>query len=170
MRHVHLWCDGSGVPEGPGGYGVVLLCEGHRRELSGALVIATNNRAELMAAIKGFEALTKPCEVTVHSDSQYVCRAFNDNWIGTWKRKRWKKIKNVDLWKRLIAAVEPHPIVRWEWCPGHAGVAENEVCDALAGAARRALIDAQQKHIPLDQIGVEVEDIAYTEQTEMVLA
>lgn len=170
MREVHLWCDGSGVPDGPGGYGVVLLSGDHRRELSGALKIATNNRAELMAAIKGFEALKYPCNVTVHSDSKYVTEAFNQNWIGTWKRKRWKKVKNVDLWKRLLAAVERHPIVRWEWCRGHAGIEHNETCDRLAGIARKALIEALERGLPLDQIGVEVEDITYVEQTELLPA
>lgn len=165
---VEIWCDGSGWVEGPGGYGAILRCNGVEREVYGALVIATNNRAELMAAIKGFEALTRPCNVTVRSDSRYVIDAFNQNWIGSWKRKRWKKVKNVDLWKRLLAAVEPHPVVRWEWVPGHAGVELNERCDTLAGVARKTLIDAIAKGIPHTECGVEVEDITYVEQMELV--
>lgn len=168
MREVDLWCDGSGVPDGPGGWGCVLICGAHRRELSGGIVIATNNRAELMAAIKGFEALKKPCNVTVHTDSKYVTEAFNQNWIGAWKRKNWKKVKNVDLWKRLLAAVAPHPVVRWEWCPGHAGVAENEVCDTLAGVARKTIIEAQTYKIPLTDLDMEIEDLEYTEQIELL--
>lgn len=170
VAHVEIWCDGSGVPDGPGGYGVVLLYGAHRREISGALAIATNNRAELMAAIKGFEALTKPCHVTVHTDSRYVSDAFNQNWIGSWKRKRWKKVKNVDLWKRLLAAIEPHPVVRWEWIRGHAGHELNELCDTLAGTARKAFIDCKERGIPFDQVGLVVEDITYVEQTELLPA
>ena len=143
---VKIYTDGAarGNPNGPGGYGVVLLyvdSKGitHRRELSGGYARTTNNRMELMAAIVGLEALIRPCDVELYSDSQYLVRAFNDGWIRNWIRKGWKReknkdVKNVDLWKRLLAAGESHN-VRYIWVKGHAGTEENERCDQLAVAA-----------------------------------
>lgn len=139
---VIIYTDGSarGNP-GPGGYGTVLLyvdsknvC--HRREFSAGYRLTTNNRMEIMAAIAGLEALIRPCEVDLYSDSQYLVKAFNEHWIDGWIRKGWKRgknesVKNVDLWKRLIAAKEKHD-VRFIWVKGHAGTAENERCDQLA--------------------------------------
>ena len=145
MARVELYSDGSsrGNP-GPGGYGTVLRFtkstgEVHERELSQGYRETTNNRMELMGAIVGFEALKRPCSVEFYSDSQYVIKAFTDNWIAGWVRRGWKNsqkqpVKNVDLWKRLIAAVEPHE-VSFNWVKGHAGHDENERCDALATAA-----------------------------------
>ena len=94
---------------------------------------------ELMGAIVGFEALNRPCHVDFYSDSQYVIKAFTDNWIDGWIRRGWKNaqkqpVKNVDLWKRLIAAAEPHDVV-FHWVRGHAGHPENERCDELATTA-----------------------------------
>ena len=94
---------------------------------------------ELLGVIAGFEALKHPCRVTVHSDSQYVVKAFNDHWIEGWIKRGWKNsqrqpVKNVDLWKRLLAAKEPHD-VSFVWVKGHAGHPENERCDQLATAA-----------------------------------
>ena len=111
----------------------------HERELSQGYRETTNNRMELLGAIAGFEALKHPCAVDFYSDSQYVVKAFTDNWIEGWLRRGWKNaskqpVKNVDLWKRLIAAVEPHD-VSYHWVRGHAGHPENERCDALATAA-----------------------------------
>ncbi len=143
MLKVTIYTDGSarGNPEGPGGYGTVLLyTDGkgvcHRREFSGGFRKTTNNRMELMAAIVGLEALIRPCQVDLYSDSQYLVRAFTENWIGKWVKKDWKRgknepVKNVDLWKRLLAAKESHQ-VRFIWVKGHAGNPENERCDALA--------------------------------------
>ena len=140
---VTIYTDGSarGNPNGPGGYGTVLLytdSQGriHRRELSGGYARTTNNRMELMAAIVGLEALIRPCEVDLYSDSQYLVRAFNDHWIEGWIRRGWKRgkkeeVKNVDLWKRLLAAKEKHK-VHFIWVKGHAGTPENERCDTLA--------------------------------------
>lgn len=145
MQHVEIYSDGSsrGNP-GPGGYGTVLRFTDpkggvHERELSQGYRETTNNRMELMGAIVGFEALKRPCSVEFYSDSQYVIKAFTDNWIAGWVRRGWKNsqkqpVKNVDLWKRLIAAVEPHE-VSFNWVKGHAGHDENERCDALATAA-----------------------------------
>ena len=145
MQHVEIYSDGSsrGNP-GPGGYGTLLRFvdphgEAHERELSQGYRSTTNNRMELMGAIAGFEALKRPCSVDFYSDSQYVVKAFTDNWIPGWIRRGWKNsqkqpVKNVDLWQRLIAAVEPHQVA-YHWVRGHAGHEENERCDALATAA-----------------------------------
>ncbi len=146
MMKVTMYTDGAarGNPDGPGGYGTVLSCvmkDGteHLREYSGGYVRTTNNRMELMAAIIGFEALTKPCEVEVYSDSQYLVKAFNEHWLEGWVKKGWKRgknepVKNVDLWKRLLLAMEPHK-VQFFWVKGHAGHPQNERCDVLATTA-----------------------------------
>ena len=146
MMKVTMYTDGAarGNPDGPGGYGTVLSCtmkDGteHLREYSGGYVRTTNNRMELMAAIVGFEALTKPCEVEVYSDSQYMVKAFNEHWLEGWMKKGWKRgknepVKNVDLWKRLLLAMEPHK-VQFFWVKGHAGHPQNERCDELATTA-----------------------------------
>jgi len=142
---VTIYTDGSsrGNP-GPGGYGAVLLYVDpsgteHRRELSQGYRHTTNNRMELMGAIVALEALKRPCKVDLHTDSQYVCQAFNDHWIDGWIRRGWKTagkkpVKNPDLWQRLLAAVEPHD-VSWLWVKGHAGHELNERCDELATTA-----------------------------------
>ena len=142
---VTLYTDGSarGNPEGPGGYGAVLHYVDrngtlHEREYSAGYKKTTNNRMELMAVIAGLEALTKPCEVEVISDSKYVTDAFNKNWIDGWLKKNWKgasgPVKNVDLWKRLLKAKAPHQVT-FTWVKGHAGHPENERCDMLATGA-----------------------------------
>ena len=111
----------------------------HEKELTAGYVKTTNNRMELMAVIAGLEALNRPCEVEVYSDSKYVVDAFNQNWIGGWIRKGWKRgkdepVKNVDLWKRLLKAKEPHQVT-FIWVKGHDGHPQNERCDELATAA-----------------------------------
>lgn len=143
---VTIFTDGAarGNPEGPGGYGTVLQCvdsDGriHEREYSGGYKKTTNNRMELMAAIVGLEALTRPSSVRVISDSKYVTDAFNKDWIGGWLKRGWisstkQPVKNIDLWKRLLKAKEPHQ-VEFVWVKGHAGHAENERCDVLATSA-----------------------------------
>ncbi|MCR5610109.1 MAG: ribonuclease HI [Lachnospiraceae bacterium] len=143
---VEIYTDGSarGNPDGPGGYGTVLIyidTKGveHRKEISAGYKKTTNNRMELMAAIVGLEALNKSCDVNLYSDSQYVVKAFNDNWIDGWIKRGWKTsgksdVKNVDLWKRLIKAKEKHN-VKFIWVKGHAGHELNERCDKLATMA-----------------------------------
>lgn len=143
---VILYTDGSarGNPNGPGGYGAVLQfidAKGqlHEREYSQGYIKTTNNRMELMAAIVGLEALIKPCNVKLYSDSQYLCNAFNQHWIEGWIKKGWKRgknepVKNRDLWERLLAAKAPHN-VEFLWVKGHAGNPGNERCDMLATAA-----------------------------------
>lgn len=142
---VTIYTDGSsrGNP-GPGGYGAVLLYDApdgktYTKELSQGYERTTNNRMELMAVIAALEVLKRPCEVELHSDSQYVCNAFNRHWIEGWQKRGWKTadkkpVKNVDLWKRLLAAKEPHT-VEFVWVKGHAGHELNERCDQLACAA-----------------------------------
>jgi ribonuclease HI len=134
--HVIVHTDGacSGNP-GPGGWGAILAFGDHKKELMGGEPHTTNNRMELMAAISALEALTRPCVVDIHTDSQYL-RDGIMKWIKNWKRKGWrtadnKPVKNVDLWQRLEAALERHQ-VRWHWVRGHAGHALNERADQLA--------------------------------------
>lgn len=142
---VTIYSDGSarGNP-GPGGYGTIIRyvdTKGtvHEREFSAGYKNTTNNRMELLGAITGIEALTKPCEITLISDSKYVTDAFNQKWVNGWLKNNWKNsqkqpVKNVDLWKRLLKAMEPHE-VKFQWIKGHAGHAENERCDQLATSA-----------------------------------
>jgi ribonuclease HI len=140
---VIIYTDGAclGNP-GPGGYGAVLLYQGNRKELSGGYRRTTNNRMELMAAIAALEALKVPSKVLLHSDSKYVVDAVEKGWAQKWRRNGWRKpdkqmAMNPDLWERLLAACARHD-VRFQWVKGHAGIAENERCDALANAAALA--------------------------------
>ncbi len=135
MVRVTMYTDGSALGNpGKGGYGVVLLCPPHRRELSGGYRLTTNNRMELLAVIRGLEALKLPCEVTVYSDSQYVVNAVEKGWVWGWERKRFKDKKNPDLWMQYLALSRIHR-VKFIWVKGHAGTPENERCDRLAVAA-----------------------------------
>ena len=133
---VAIWTDGacSGNP-GPGGWGAVLCYDGHEKELSGGEALTTNNRMELLAAISALEALSRPCPVDLHTDSQYL-RGGVTGWINNWKRNGWrtadkKPVKNVDLWQRLDAALGEHQL-RWHWVRGHSGHDLNERADVLA--------------------------------------
>lgn len=143
---VSIYTDGSarGNPDGPGGYGTVLQYVDaggalHERELSAGYKKTTNNRMELMAVIVGLEALNRPCQVELYSDSKYVIDAFEKNWVDSWIKNGWKNsqkkpVKNIDLWKRLLKAKEKHQ-VHFKWVKGHAGHPENERCDKLATSA-----------------------------------
>jgi ribonuclease HI len=127
----------SGNP-GPGGWGAILEWGGRRREIKGAEPHTTNNRMELMAAISALEALKRPCDVDLHTDSQYLRQGIT-GWIHGWKRNGWrtadkKPVKNVDLWQRLDAAVDRHT-VHWHWVRGHSGHDLNERADELAREA-----------------------------------
>jgi ribonuclease HI len=133
---VAIWTDGacSGNP-GPGGWGVILVAGEHRKELFGGEPDTTNNRMELMAAISALEALKKPCEITLHIDSQYVRQGITQ-WIHGWKKNGWKTadkkpVKNAELWQRLEEATKRHRI-DWQWVKGHAGDPMNERADELA--------------------------------------
>lgn len=143
---VTLYTDGAarGNPDGPGGYGAILQyvdSKGvlHEKEMSAGYKRTTNNRMELMAAIVGLEALVKPCQVELYSDSKYLTDAFNQHWIEGWLKRGWKKsdkspVKNIDLWKRLLAAMEMHQVT-YKWVKGHDGHPGNERCDKLATSA-----------------------------------
>lgn len=133
---IELFTDGSsrGNP-GPGGYGVVLKSGSHRKEMSAGYRMTTNNRMELLAVITGLEALKRPgSDVTVYSDSSYVCDAVNKGWVFGWEKKLFAKKKNPDLWIRFLKIYRIHK-VKFVWIKGHAGHPENERCDALAVAA-----------------------------------
>ena len=146
---VVIYTDGacSGNP-GPGGWGALLISGGHRKDLCGGEPDTTNNRMELMAAIQALEALKRPCQVELHTDSTYVMKGISE-WIHGWKKRGWKTadkkpVKNEDLWRRLDAARDRHK-VDWRWVKGHAGHELNEHADALAG---RGLKEALTKIAP----------------------
>ncbi len=133
---VEMYTDGAcrGNP-GPGGWGVVMKYSDREKTLHGGEAQSTNNRMELMAAIAGLESLSRPCQVSLTTDSQYVKNGITE-WIINWKKRNWKTanrkpVKNVDLWQRLDAAVARHEIT-WHWVRGHTGHPENEQADALA--------------------------------------
>ena len=136
---VDIYTDGacSGNP-GPGGWGALLVFNGHEKELSGGAPDTTNNRMELTAAIEALEGLSRPCKVRLHTDSTYVKDGIT-SWIHNWKRNGWrtaakKPVKNADLWRRLDEAIGRHEIT-WHWVKGHAGHPGNERADALATSA-----------------------------------
>lgn len=135
-KRVSIWTDGScsGNP-GPGGWGALLVWDGHERALKGGEPETTNNRMELTAAIKALEALKRPTVTDFYTDSQYL-RGGITGWISGWKRNGWrtsdkKPVKNVDLWQRLDALCDRHTI-DWHWVRGHAGTYGNERADELA--------------------------------------
>ena len=133
---IFLYTDGaaSGNP-GPGGYGVVLKCDGRMKEMSEGFCLTTNNRMELLAVIKGLEAIKwDNAEVHVYSDSSYVVKAINEGWLENWVRKGFAKVKNPDLWMRFVPLLRKHRVA-FHWIKGHAGHPENERCDRLAVAA-----------------------------------
>ena len=133
---IMLYTDGasSGNP-GPGGYGVVLKCGPHAKEMSGGFSLTTNNRMELLAVIIGLEAINwSNAEVHVWSDSSYVVNAINKGWLDAWQKKGFAKVKNPDLWMRLVPLLGKHRVA-FQWIKGHAGHPENERCDALAVAS-----------------------------------
>lgn len=137
MKEVIIYTDGacSGNP-GPGGYGVVLLFNGHRKELSGGAAHTTNNRMEIMAVIEGLTALKEPCAVSLYSDSRYVVDAVEKGWASKWERNNWMrnsrdKAENADLWQILLSLLHKHK-VKMIWVKGHNANRENERCDRLA--------------------------------------
>jgi ribonuclease HI len=141
---VVIYTDGAcrGNP-GPGGWGAVLFHGGREKELCGGEADTTNNRMELMAAIRALEALTKPCTVELHTDSQYVKKGISE-WMPGWKARGWKTadkkpVKNEDLWRRLDEARLRHT-VDWRWVKGHSGHEHNERADALAGRGMREML------------------------------
>jgi ribonuclease HI len=149
-KKVTIYTDGAclGNP-GPGGYGVVLLYNGHRKEISGGFRLTTNNRMEMMAVIVGLRALKERCSVTVYSDSEYVVNSISKGWAARWRANGWKRNKkdkaiNADLWEQLLDLIDNHD-VKMVWVRGHSGVKENERCDELSVAA------AEQKDLSVDE-------------------
>ena len=140
LPRVEIWTDGGCKPNpGPGGWAAILRFGQAEKELSGADSATTNNRMELTAAAEALEALTKPCDVVLHTDSQYVQNGIT-RWHTGWVRKNWRNaagdpVANMDLWRRLLDAAKPHQ-VDWKWVRGHAGDPMNERADLLATEAR----------------------------------
>lgn len=137
LKNVDIYTDGacSGNP-GPGGWGAILSYNNNEKTLSGGEADTTNNRMELTAVIEGLQALKEKCNVTVHTDSQYVCNGIEKGWARSWKKNGWKKSNkepalNPDLWDRLLGLVDKHN-VSFNWIRGHAGHPMNERCDELA--------------------------------------
>ena len=137
MKKVEIFTDGAckGNP-GPGGYGAILRYNGHEKEISGGSKDTTNNRMEMLAVINALSMLKEKCEVTLYSDSQYVCSGLKLGWAKKWRANNWMRNKkepalNADLWKELLDLYEKHNVTI-NWVKGHAGHPENERCDTLA--------------------------------------
>ena len=149
-KQVVIYTDGACDPNpGPGGYGVILIYAGRRKELSGGFRLTTNNRMEVYAAIAGLQALKEPCKVTLYSDSEYLVNAMTLGWVERWKARNWKRNKrekalNVDLWEQLLALCE-HYSVEFVWVKGHAGLRENERADRLS------MVALMQSNLPVDK-------------------
>lgn len=137
LTYVEIYTDGacSGNP-GPGGWGTILRCGKHEKELSGGEEETTNNRMELTAVIEGLKALNRPCKVKIITDSQYVVNGITKGWAEKWRSNNWiksdkKPAQNKELWEELLNQLERHEY-EFKWIKGHAGHPENERCDALA--------------------------------------
>lgn len=146
-KPVVIYTDGGCIGNpGPGGWAALLRYGDHERELSGRMRETTNNRMELRAAIEALEALKRPCRVEIHIDSEYLRNGIT-KWVHAWRRNNWrtvgkKPVKNQDLWRRLLAAIERHEAaggVEWRWLKGHAGDEFNERVDQLANEAARSV-------------------------------
>lgn len=151
MPDIVIYTDGAchGNP-GPGGYAAILIYGESQKEISGGFKNTTNNRMELMAVIKGLEALKKPSKVTLYSDSQYLVQSMTQGWVQKWQANGWKRNKkdlalNVDLWSQILDLCARHE-VSFQWTKGHAGTPENERCDLLANQA------ADRLDLPEDKI------------------
>jgi len=143
LPKVEIATDGAckGNP-GPGGWGALIRMGAHEKELSGGEPLTTNNRMELLAAIRSLEALTRPCRVQLSTDSVYV-RDGITKWIHGWQKNGWKTaakkpVKNDELWRELLVATKPH-VIEWKWVKGHAGDPDNERVDRLASDAAMAM-------------------------------
>jgi ribonuclease HI len=149
-KTVEIWTDGGCKPNpGPGGWAAILRFGAHERVLSGAEAATTNNRMELTAAAAALEALSRPCQVALYTDSEYLKNGIT-RWKEGWVRRNWRNaagdpVANMDLWRRVLDAAARHEIA-WHWVRGHAGHALNERADQLATAAREKLLaDAARK-------------------------
>lgn len=146
MQRVEIYTDGacSGNP-GAGGWGVLMRWKDVEKELSGAEKETTNNRMEMTAVIEALQALKRPCNITLYTDSKYVMNGINE-WLPNWKKNNWRtsnkktQVKNVDLWQKLDELISKHEI-RWVWVKGHNGNEDNERVDELARNAIKNLAD-----------------------------
>lgn len=152
MSNVEIYTDGAcrGNP-GPGGWGVLLRYNDTEKSLYGGRLDTTNNQMELLAAIEGLNAITRPCNILLVTDSQYVKNGITV-WIDNWRKRNWKgsngkPVKNIELWQQLDAAVKRHTNVQWEWVRGHNGHPENERADALANQGIEDLIKQNQGRV-----------------------
>ena len=142
MKHVTIYTDGACIRNpGPGGYAAVILFGGHRKEIAAGYRMTTNNRMEVLAAIRALEQLAEPCEVTLFSDSEYLVNAMSKGWAKAWQAQEWQrprggKALNPDLWARLLELAAAQRVT-FKWVPAHKGIEENERCDKLAAAAAR---------------------------------
>lgn len=142
MKTVDIWTDGA-CSKGRGGWAALLVCGKTEKVLSGRCPETTNNRMEMTAVLEALKALTSPCDVRIRTDSEYVCNAFNKDWLGRWQNNDWETseglpVKNQDLWEELLQAAEPHT-VEWLWVKGHANDENNCRVDQLAVEERIAL-------------------------------
>lgn len=151
LQHVKIYTDGACDPNpgGPGGYGAILSFGIKQKEISGGFRSTTNNRMEIFAAVKGLEALTTPCKVTLYSDSKYLVNAMNKGWVKRWKENDWWRDKheravNIDLWEKLLSLCEIHA-VKFSWVKGHNGHWFNERCDYLS------VVALKQRGLPADE-------------------
>ena len=145
MKEVQIYTDGAcrGNP-GRGGWAAILVFGAHERELSGGEELTTNNRMELLAAIRGLSALKERCAVTLYSDSRYLVDAIEKGWLESWRAHGWRRgkeeLKNVDLWKKLYELLDTQDVT-FEWVRGHNGHDYNERCDKLACAEADKFLD-----------------------------
>jgi ribonuclease HI len=155
-KPVIVYTDGGCIGNpGPGGWAAILRYGEHERQLSGRYQETTNNRMEMRAAIEALETLKRPCRVEIHTDSNYLRNGITQ-WVHKWQRNGWRTaskqpVKNQDLWKRLLAALQRHQPaggVTWHWIKGHAGDEHNEAADALANAAARSVTAADPVDAP----------------------
>ncbi len=155
MKRVEVFTDGacSGNP-GPGGWGALLISGAHEKELCGGETQTTNNRMEMMAAIQALETFKEGCDIHLHTDSLYLKNGIME-WVARWQANGWrtsdkKPVKNEDLWRRLITALERHRVT-WHWVRGHAGHPENERADALARKGLELHREATREGSPLPE-------------------
>lgn len=152
MDEVLIWTDGACAKNpGPGGWAAILKVGAHEKEIFGSEPDTTNNRMEMMGALKALQSLKKSCKVVLHTDSEYLCKAFQQNWLAKWENNNWETsagtpVKNIDLWQALLKAAEPHTVT-WKWVKGHAGDEYNNRCDELAVQARLSLTNGPAEEL-----------------------
>jgi ribonuclease HI len=150
MKEIQIWTDGACSPNpGAGGWGAILKMGDREREISGSVPDSTNNQMEMLAALKALEQLKYACKVTLHTDSDYLCKGMQQDWVSKWENNNWETSsgttpKNLDLWKQLREQDEKHE-VEWVWVKGHSDNEYNNRCDELAVQARLELVKPSQE-------------------------